>query len=161
MKQGVIPMTNTIANGIPIFLIITLFFINCVLIASDIISSINKRIERNKINFKIKNFVPLNKAEALFFSYLTENQKRTYLQDINPYIIVKGNVTKTHYRIWTSNYSSGNINAINENEYKRGKILSTKSYCLVSRYPVPIWDTFLAQKLMIECDEERFLKIAF
>lgn len=85
------------------------------------------------------------RAKALLWSYLS-NQQRDQLFLLN-YFVVKGSRSGKVYRI--ANAFQGNI--IREDGH---------TYCLVPEEPMPQWDQLLAQKLMIETQEQRFLKLA-
>lgn len=85
------------------------------------------------------------RAKAMLWSYLN-HQQREQLFLLN-YFCVQGSRSKKVYRI--TNAGTGNVIREDGN-----------TYCLVPDSPVPQWDQLLAQKLMLEDDERRFLKLA-
>ena len=91
-----------------------------------------------------------NTAKELLLSHLTAEQRKTF--EKNQWFIVEGGKTKTEYRIRTTGYS-GNIEILN----KKKTIAVLCCHCNDS---VPLHDHHLAQKIALEYDEERFLKIA-
>lgn len=89
------------------------------------------------------------RAETLLFECLSDGQRIQYLAD--KYFTVHtamGNVYKIEYG------NVGNVFLIN------GDGVSIQKYCihLVNDEPIP--DTMLAQKLLLETDEEQFLSVA-
>lgn len=90
---------------------------------------------------------PRKRAKRLLYSCLTNYQKRTYRQ--NKWFHVTSNKGRK-YRI--SHGDTMNITLI-----EKGK--PTKKYCIHPRN-VPVEDTMLAQKLLIETNEDQFLKVA-
>ncbi len=89
------------------------------------------------------------KALALLKSCLTHTQLQQY--EDNEWFLVQGNESGRVYQI--NRYLQMNVYAYTDGE--RG----TK-YCAVPVDHVPIEDHLLAQKLMIETEEEEFLRIA-
>jgi hypothetical protein len=84
------------------------------------------------------------RAKQLLLDHLSEEQKKTFEKD--GWFECVGNKTKKVYRI--HNYR--NINTL------QGK---TK-YCLVQKSTVPLPDQLLTEKMLIENDEDKFLKVA-
>lgn len=84
------------------------------------------------------------RARQLLLDHLSEEQKKTFEKD--GWFECVGNKTGKTYRI--HNYR--NINTV------QGK---TK-YCLVQKDTVPLPDQLLTEKMLIENDEDKFLKVA-
>lgn len=94
-------------------------------------------------------YVADKKAERLMLRYLTNEQKEEYLNFQNFKVrTLRGNV----YRIRKGR--SGNVDRLDD----RGRV--TGSYCAHPANDVPNCDTMLAQKLMLEHDEDSFLSVA-
>ena len=88
----------------------------------------------------------LNKAKLLFISHLTKEQIESF--ETYKSFVVQGSATGKLYRIHTTSLNM-NVQCID----------SHKLYC--ATVPgVPCWDVFLAQKIVIEYDENSFLKVA-
>lgn len=91
------------------------------------------------------------KAERLLLETLKEEQRKQYQKDRHFDVITKDG--KRRYRIHHG--SSGNVKLLNEKGH------SVKSYCIHAvDQGIPNEDNMLLQKLLIEHDEERFLKTA-
>lgn len=89
------------------------------------------------------------KARKLFLSKLTMHQ--IYTLDKHDYIMVKGS-KGTLYRIYC-NSASENVHSID--------LQGGVSYCYCAApVGVPLSDALLAQKLLIEADEDAFLEVA-
>lgn len=89
------------------------------------------------------------KATDLLLNWLSEEQKQSYLE--NKTFIVIGGETGTKYRIRSE--SQINIDVLT------GK-LQGKRLCIVSQTYTPVEDQLLAQKLLIENNEDYFLEVA-
>jgi hypothetical protein len=91
----------------------------------------------------------LDRSRELLLSHLTPEQRKTF--EKNQWFVVEGGKTKVKYRINTNTYA-GNIHVL---------VGSKVSHRLcVHCEGVPLHDHHLAQKLWLEHDEERILKIA-
>lgn len=90
------------------------------------------------------------KAFRLLMQNLTLEQRRKYKK--NKTIIVTGNDTKTQYRLDYSNYF--NVNVLD----KQGR--AVKRLCAQPMGRMPIEDIMLAQKLMLETLETKFINKA-
>jgi len=88
----------------------------------------------------------LKKAKLLLTSHLTPEQQKSV--ETYCYFLVKGSRTGMIYRINT-NCVSMNIQCIDNGN----------KYCAIVP-GVPCWDIYLAQKVIIEYDEDSFLKVA-
>jgi len=88
----------------------------------------------------------LKKAKLLLTSHLTPDQLKSF--ETLCYFVVKGNKTGRTYRINT-NCVSMNVQCIDDGN----------KYCAIVP-DVPCWDIYLAQKVIIEYDEDSFLKVA-
>ena len=91
------------------------------------------------------------RATELLISYLDEDQRESF--DKNKTFVCWGSESGTPYRI--NHKTQINVDVLNENLEKTGVQL-----CAVPDEKVPIPDHMLAQKIMIENDENRFLEIA-
>lgn len=94
---------------------------------------------------------PHNRAKELFIRHLSAAQYATFVKD--NYIDVKTN--KRHkYRIATNELYI-NIRRMD------GWFISRRKFCIrLMDYNLPFYDHILAQKLLLEIDENRFLKTA-
>lgn len=91
-------------------------------------------------------------AQRLLQSHLTPEQRASMKK--HNWFIVEGGKSKKKYRIDTGGGPAGNIKEL-DHEHK-----VVARYCAHCEYGIPNHDQFLAQKFMIECDEEVFLRIA-
>lgn len=91
----------------------------------------------------------INRAKALLLSSLTEEQAQQYDKDKS--FIVIGHKTKRKYRV--RHGRAGNVDLLDGNRVRH-------RLCAHPELNVPDQDTMLAQKLMIECNEEHFLNLA-
>jgi hypothetical protein len=98
------------------------------------------------IRRKRKQFAAQKKSKALFLSHLTLEQYRCFLMD--GWIPVKGNVSGRVYHLFTRSVT---MNICCHETYQ--------TYCAYVPN-VPEWDNYLAQKLLLECDERYFLRVA-
>lgn len=89
------------------------------------------------------------KATRLLVANLGPTQRRTFKRE--RYFVVRSRSGK-RYRV---NYGAAQNIKLLDN---KGTVL--KTYCIHPREIVPVEDTMLAQKLMIQHDEEAFLRIA-
>lgn len=94
---------------------------------------------------------PHKRAKELFIRHLTAAQYATFVKE--RYIDVKSN--KGHkYRIRTKDLIM-NISRID------GWFISKRRFCIrPMEFDLPFYDHILAQKLLLETDEKRFLKTA-
>ncbi len=88
------------------------------------------------------------KAEALLLRHLSEEQRKTWRESRYFELIAKGGRYRL-YKGWAGNVAR--IGADNR---------ETDRYCIHPALMVPEADNLLAQKLMLEMEEERFLKVA-
>jgi hypothetical protein len=93
------------------------------------------------------------KAEQLLLDHLNQNQVKTLKEksffDLD---VISKDGSSRKYRIRRGR--AGNVNLLGPN----GK--PVKSYCIHPNVICPDQDTMLAQKLMLETNEEEFLKVA-
>lgn len=90
------------------------------------------------------------RARDLLIEHLTPAQKETF--EKNGWFIVEGGKTKTKYRIRCGGYT-GNIDV-----YGSGGI--THRLCVHCAHDIPLHDHLLAQKIMLEFDEDTIVKKA-
>lgn len=103
----------------------------------------------------IRGTIANRKAKKLFYSHLTKEQKLTAKYG---FICVQGNLSKELYHIHLRQ-ASGNIRR--KTAISNGVAGHRWWFCIVSRNPdIPKYDTLLAQKMLIECDEQQFLATA-
>jgi hypothetical protein len=95
-----------------------------------------------------------DRSRELLLAHLTPAQRETF--DKNKWFIVEGGLSKQRYRIRDSGHMVANIDVL-------GEITDIVSHRLCGHCDlneVPLYDQLLAQKMMLELDEERFLKLA-
>jgi hypothetical protein len=96
-----------------------------------------------------------DRARELLLSHLTLEQRETF--EHNKWFVVKGGKSGKLYRIRDGGHVVANIEvmrAVGYNDVDHRLC----AHCDASKYP--LGDHFLAQKLMLEFDEEAFLRIA-
>lgn len=90
-----------------------------------------------------------DRAMELLKAHLTPAQRKTF--DENKWFIVEGGKTKQQYRIHARGSVSANVDVVGE-KYR---------LCAHAEYSsMPYADHLLAQKVMLELDEDAFLRIA-
>ena len=94
------------------------------------------------------------RARNLLLGHLSPAQRETYEE--NRWFIVEGGRSQTKYRINYSSHMVANIDVMSD-ELDRVKH-HLCGHCGLD--DVPIGDQLLAQKLMLEYDEDRFLRLA-
>jgi hypothetical protein len=93
------------------------------------------------------------RARELLLSQLTPAQRKTF--DENKWFIIEGGQSREKYRINFKGHMVANVDVLDAH----GDVLHRLcGHCDLNE--VPIFDQLLAQKLMLECDEERFLRLA-
>jgi hypothetical protein len=109
------------------------------------------RIERRRQRLELERQERLAKERAmeLLLSHLTPQQRETF--EANKWFIVEGGLSKKRYRINMKGHLVANIDALDD-----GHRLCAHA----DLHSVPMGDHLLAQKLMLQYDEERFLRIA-
>jgi hypothetical protein len=90
------------------------------------------------------------RAHALLLSHLTPAQRQTF--ETNKWFVVEGGRSKTRYRV-RSHACAGNIELLDGERV-------THRLCGHCDHTIPLGDQLLAQKLMLELDEDEFLKLA-
>jgi hypothetical protein len=90
------------------------------------------------------------RAHALLLSHLTPAQRQTF--ETNKWFLVEGGRSKVKYRI-RGHTCAGNIEIL-------GSERVTHRLCCHCDPTIPLGDQLLAQKLMLELDEDEFLKLA-
>lgn len=121
---------------------------------SDSLVADSIRFDRNHslldwVGFDIKKERKTNKkAEKLLLSYLSKSQKKQYKQDKT--FVAIGSSTKTKYQI--NPWEQINVYALDSSG-----VNVTGKMCVVFSDSIPIEDHMLAQKLLIETNEEEFL----
>lgn len=91
------------------------------------------------------------RSRELLLEHLTDAQRETF--EKNQWFVVQGGKSKKEYRIRTSSGYTGNID-----EMRSDKVVAR--WCFHASYEIPEYDHYLSQKIALELDEERFLKIA-
>jgi hypothetical protein len=89
----------------------------------------------------------IRKARALLLSSLTEAQRKTLEE--RGWFVVEGGRSRSEYRIHVSSIVA-NIERLHDH----------MRLCAHCEHALPMYDHFLAQKLMLENDEDAFLAIA-
>lgn len=92
------------------------------------------------------------RAQELLLSHLTPEQRSSVTAQ--GWFVVEGGKSKTKYRIRTA-HAAANIDVLDAKGDKTHRLCA---HCRASE--VPLGDQLLTQKLMLECDEDAFLKIA-
>jgi hypothetical protein len=90
------------------------------------------------------------RSRELLLAHLTKEQRRTFEE--NEWFIVKGGKSGNHYKIHTLSYA-GNVEVL---DAKLQRIAGICCHC----DGIPLHDHHLAQKIAIQWDEERFLRVA-
>lgn len=93
------------------------------------------------------------RAESLLLSTLTPAQRETY--ERHKWFVVEGGKSKTKYRIRYSDHMVANVDVLADD----GKVVH-RLCCHLDIGTVPTGDQLLAQKLMLEGNEDHFLKTA-
>jgi hypothetical protein len=93
-----------------------------------------------------------HRARGLLLDHLTPEQRETYERD--RWFIVEGE-SKTRYRVRDLGHMVANVEMLNENNTVRHRLCAH-----VPMGRVPMGDQLLAQKIMLECSEPDFLRIA-
>lgn len=94
------------------------------------------------------------RARNLLLGHLTAAQRETF--EKNKWFVVEGGQSQTRYRINDSSHMVANIDVMSDETDKIRHRLC--GHCGLD--DVPIGDQLLAQKLMLEYDEDRFLRLA-
>lgn len=113
----------------------------------------NARIEAERAHFKQeeeRSAAARARALALLRSHLTPAQRQTFAT--NKWFVVEGGRSKAKYRI-RSHACAGNIEILDGERV-------THRLCGHCDSSIPLGDQLLAQKLMLELDEDEFLKLA-
>lgn len=93
------------------------------------------------------------RAKELLLSTLTPIQQETYRR--NDWFIVEGGKSGTKYKIHGAHLTA-NIDVLDRHGGKTHRLCGHAP----AMHQIPIADNLLAQKLMLECDEDAFLRIA-
>ena len=93
------------------------------------------------------------RAEELLLEHLTEEQRKT-VRD-KGWFIVEGGKSGIKYRIRTKNGTMGNVDVM-----KKDKVTHRLCAHIDHAAGTPHADHLLAQKLMLEIEEDRFIKLA-
>jgi hypothetical protein len=108
-----------------------------------------------------------DRARELLLAHLTPAQRATFEE--NKWFIVEGGLSKQRYRIRDTGHMVANIDVLDvpkilgrddhPDAIHEAKVTHRLcGHCDISE--VPLYDQLLAQKMMLELDEERFLKLA-
>jgi len=92
------------------------------------------------------------RAINLLLEHLTPEQRETFRN--NDWFVVDGGKSKTKYRIHSRGSLMANIDVIKDDK----TLHRLCAHCDV--HAIPLGDQLLAQKLMLEFDEDEFLRIA-
>jgi hypothetical protein len=90
------------------------------------------------------------RARELLLSHLTPEQRHTF--EKNDWFIVEGGRTKKKYKIYARN------NSLNANVEVMGENHRLCAHC--DYHTMPYNDHVLMQKVMLELDEDNFLRVA-
>ena len=90
------------------------------------------------------------RAQDLLLECLTEEQRKTVKE--HKWFVVKGGKSGKTYRIRT-NTVAGNVEELEEEK-------ATSKFCCHLNHKMPRPDHHLAQKMMLEYDEDEFLRVA-
>lgn len=112
-----------------------------------------REVEERAQQERVEREASAAKARELLLSHLTPEQRRTF--ERNKWFVVEGGVTKKRYRIDASGGVAGNVRELNA----RGDVVHTYCAHLGDRL-IPPDDHYLTQKLMLEYDEQEFLRVA-
>lgn len=93
-----------------------------------------------------------SRALDLLIKHLTPEQRETFQK--NKWFIVEGGRTGRRYRIRDKGNMVANIDVL------EGNSIAHRLCGHCAAHEIPLADNLLAQKLMIEADEEAFLRIA-
>jgi hypothetical protein len=96
----------------------------------------------------------LDRARSLLLSHLNEEQRRTFEQ--NKWFVVEGGRTKQRYRIRDKGDLVANVEVID----MAGNVMQRLCAHGLRELQLPLPDHFLTQKLMLENDEDAFLRVA-
>ena len=91
------------------------------------------------------------RAQELLLVHLTPEQRESVVK--NKWFVVEGGKSKKKYRIKTT-AAAGNVLELDP----EGRVVA--SYCCHADHSFPMGDQHLTQKLMLECDEDAFLRVA-
>jgi hypothetical protein len=89
------------------------------------------------------------RARELLLAHLTPEQRRTFEE--NKWFIVQGGRTKRQYKVHANGGLNGNVEVMGENH-------RLCAHC--DQYIMPFNDNILMQKVMLELDEDSFLRVA-
>ncbi|WP_456679452.1 hypothetical protein [Bradyrhizobium sp. S3.7.6] len=98
------------------------------------------------------------RSRELLLAHLTPAQRETF--EKNKWFIVEGGLSKQHYRIRDAGHMVANIDVLSAplEGIDLAPLYRLCGHCDLGA--VPLYDQLLAQKMMLEYDEERFLKLA-
>jgi hypothetical protein len=106
------------------------------------------------------------RSRELLLEHLTAAQRETF--EKNSWFVIEGGKSRTKYRIRAASHMVANIDVLDVpsgfmldgNDALRGAKITHRlcAHCRLDE--VPLFDQLLAQKLMLEYDEERFLSLA-
>ena len=91
------------------------------------------------------------RAHELLLSHLTPKQRESF--ERNRFFVIEGGKSKKKYRIRDTGHLVANIDVL-DNDGMRVRGLC--GHC--AGHDIPLYDSLLAQKLMLETSEEEFLK---
>lgn len=91
------------------------------------------------------------RARELLLEHLTPAQRKTFEE--KAWFVVEGGRSKKRYRIEARGVA-GNVSLLD----KRGSVVAT--YCGHADHSIPDYDQYLAQKLMLEANEDAYLALA-
>ena len=109
-----------------------------------------RRIEREAEQTRLR--AAEARANELLCEHLTPAQKKTYTD--NGWFVIEGGKTKTKYRI-NSGHLVGNVDVLDNQNRKTHRLCAH-----VRQGSVPFGDQLLAQKIMLEHDEDAFIRVA-
>ena len=105
----------------------------------------------------------IDRARELLVSHLTAEQRETF--ERNRWFVVKGGKSGKLYRIRVGEFVAANIEVLDDRqgylfEVERSVKITHRLCGHLHFHECPLPDHFLAQKLMLEHDEDEFLRIA-
>jgi hypothetical protein len=107
---------------------------------------------RQKVALEAHGFAARKRAREWLLSLLTPDQREVFQR--NKWFVVEGGKTKRRYRIRADNYLVANIDVLD------GDVVTHRLCAHSDLSELPLEDHLVAQKLMLESDEDEFLKIA-
>ena len=93
------------------------------------------------------------RAHEFLLDHLTPEQRKSF--EKNRFFVIEGGKSKTKYRIRDAGHLVANIDVLYPDGTRKNGLCG---HC--ANHDIPLYDSLLAQKFMLETSEEEFLKIA-